>query len=128
MQDYHRRRRRLGVAETAADALPDNIYPIEASFDLLNGVDFHKGCFVGQETTSRMKRRGTVKSRILPFTGTAARGATIMNADLRTGEVLAFEDGEGLGLFRLDRLEGQLDCEGHCISATIPDWMMTNLP
>ena len=39
----------------------DKTYPIEANFDLLNGIDFQKGCFVGQETTSRMKRRGAIK-------------------------------------------------------------------
>lgn len=127
-RDYHSHRRSLGVAETIADALPDNIYPIEANFDLLNGVDFHKGCFVGQETTSRMKRRGTVKSRILPFAGQATPGAAIMNGDLRAGEVLACDREVGLGLFRLDRLDGALASDGHCITATIPDWMRAYLP
>ena len=53
----------------------DATYPIEANFDLLNGIDFKKGCFVGQETTSRMKRRGTIKSRMAPvaWEGDAAR-------------------------------------------------------
>ena len=45
----------------------DSTYPIEANFDLLGGIDFKKGCFVGQETTSRMKRRGTIKSRMAPI-------------------------------------------------------------
>ena len=43
------------------------LYPIDANLDLLHGIDFKKGCFVGQETTSRMKRRGQIKSRIAPI-------------------------------------------------------------
>ena len=56
--DYERHRLALGVPGPA-DWGEDAAYPLEADFDLLNGVDFKKGCFVGQETTSRMKRRGS---------------------------------------------------------------------
>ena len=63
LSDYTQRRRSLGVAEIAADGLVDRVYAVEANFDLLNGVDFHKGCFIGQETTSRMYRRGRKGSR-----------------------------------------------------------------
>ncbi|MEG1453303.1 CAF17-like 4Fe-4S cluster assembly/insertion protein YgfZ, partial [Brevundimonas sp.] len=66
--DWHAHRMSMGVAEAALDTPQDKTYPIEANFDLMNGIDFHKGCFIGQETTSRMKRRGTIKNRILPFT------------------------------------------------------------
>ena len=65
--DYHAHRLSVGVPDPAADAPQDTTYPIEADFDLLNGIDFHKGCFVGQETTSRMKRRGVIKNRMMPL-------------------------------------------------------------
>ncbi len=65
--DYDRHRLALGVP-APADWGEDESYPLEADFDLLNGIDFKKGCFVGQETTSRMKRRGAIKSRMLPIT------------------------------------------------------------
>lgn len=55
-QDYEDHRLGLGVPGPA-DWGSDKTYPIEADFDLLHGIDFQKGCFVGQETTSRMKRR-----------------------------------------------------------------------
>jgi len=64
---YDAHRLALGVPDPAKDCPDDKTYPIEANFDLLTGIDFRKGCFVGQETTSRMKRRGTVKTRMVPL-------------------------------------------------------------
>ena len=82
----------LGVPRPRRLGLRNERYPIEADFDLLNGIDFRKGCFVGQETTSRMKRRGSIKSRMLPiaFDGPAlAAGSEILAGTLRAGEVPA---------------------------------------
>ncbi|MBS0361687.1 MAG: folate-binding protein YgfZ, partial [Proteobacteria bacterium] len=79
----------LGVPEPA-DWGSDKTYPIEANFDLLNGIDFQKGCFVGQETTSRMKRRGQVDGRMLPsvFQGPPPEaGAEVLTGELRAGVV-----------------------------------------
>jgi len=101
-------------------------YPIEANFDLLNGIDFKKGCFVGQETTSRMKRRGTVKTRFLPlaFEGAApAAGAEVLSGDLRAGQVLSGADGLAMASLRLDRIEGaELTVDGRPVRVVRPDW------
>ena len=125
--DYVRHRRRLGVAETAADGLSDRIYVTEANLDLLNGVDFHKGCYVGQETTSRMKRRNGIRSRILPVTlaeGLELRaGDELLNGELRAGEVLASADGAALALIRLDRLAALSTADGRAVVVTHPAWM-----
>lgn len=101
-----------------ADWPDDKTYPIEANFDLLNGIDFQKGCFVGQETTSRMKRRGAIKNRMLPirFDGPApAVGTEVLNGDLRAGEVLGGGDGAAMALLRLDRIEGVLTADGRVV-------------
>jgi tRNA-modifying protein YgfZ len=104
----------------------DRTYPIEANFDLLNGIDFRKGCFVGQETTSRMKRRGQVKSRMLPirFDGPApAQGAEVMAGELRAGQVLSGMDGGAMALLRLDRaLEAELTVDGRPVRVEQPAW------
>ncbi len=116
---------RLGVPGPA-DWGSDKTYPIEANFDLLNGIDFKKGCFVGQETTSRMKRRGTIKTRMLPiaFDGPApAPGTEILNGELRAGEVLSGADGRAIAFVRLDRMEGQLTADGRPIQVETPVWM-----
>jgi folate-binding protein YgfZ len=122
---YEAHRLQLGVPGPA-DWGTDKTYPIEADFDLLGGVDFHKGCFVGQETTSRMKRRGQIKSRMLPivFDGAApAAGSEILNGDLRAGEVLSGVDGRAMALVRLDRIDGALTVQGRTVRVERPDWM-----
>jgi tRNA-modifying protein YgfZ len=117
---------RLGVPGPA-DWGSDRTYPIEANFDLLNGIDFKKGCFVGQETTSRMKRRGVIKSRMLPlvFDGPApAPGSEVLNGDLRAGEVLSGAEGRAMALVRLDRaLEAELSVDGRPARVEVPTWM-----
>ncbi|MCS6622611.1 folate-binding protein YgfZ [Roseibacterium beibuensis] len=124
--DWQAHRLAAGVPDPAADAPSDKTYPIEADFDLLNGIDFAKGCFVGQETTSRMKRRGSIKNRMLPiaFDGPPPPfGAEVLNGELRAGEVLSGADGAAMALLRLDRLEGALTVEGRPVAVRRPDWM-----
>jgi folate-binding protein YgfZ len=120
----------LGVPGPA-DWGSDRTYPIEANFDLLNGIDFKKGCFVGQETTSRMKRRGQIKTRILPivFDGPPpAAGTEVLAGERRAGEVLSGQPGRAFALLRLDRALGaDLTVDGRPARADVPDWMAESL-
>ncbi len=105
--DYDAYRLSLGVPGSA-DWGADQTYPIEANFDLLNGIDFRKGCFVGQETTSRMKRRGAIKSRMAPvaYRGVAPEaGSELLAGELRAGAVTSVGAGLAMALLRLDRLD-----------------------
>jgi folate-binding protein YgfZ len=124
--NYEAHRLALGVPGSA-DWGDDATYPIEADFDLLNGIDYRKGCFVGQETTSRMKRRGAIRSRMLPivFDGPAPMaGAEVLAGTLRAGEVLSGGDGRAMALVRLDRIEGAaLTVDGRACRVETPEWM-----
>jgi tRNA-modifying protein YgfZ len=116
----------VGVPDPTADTQSDKTYAIEANFDLLNGVDFQKGCFIGQETTSRMKRRGAIRNRMLPiaFDGPSPDfGAEILNGDRRAGEVLSGRDGGAMALLRLDRLDGGLTVNGRPVAVRWPAWL-----
>jgi folate-binding protein YgfZ len=123
---YDAHRLALGVPG-GDDFREDADYPIEDDFDLLGGVDFHKGCFVGQETTSRMKRRGVARSRLVPivFEGAPpAPGAEVLAGQLRAGEVRSGREGRALALLRLDRIAGGgLTVEGRPCEADPPAWM-----
>ena len=100
---YDAHRLALGVPDPAGDCPPETTYPIEANFDLLAGIDFKKGCFVGQETTSRMKRRGVIKNRMLTITFDGpppAFGAEVLAGERRAGEVLSGQSGRAMALLR----------------------------
>lgn len=122
LEDWRQRRLAFGVGD-AEDFDFDRDYPVELNFDQVGGIDFAKGCFVGQETTSRMKRRGQVKTRLVPirFAGPPpARGSEVLKGELRAGEVRSGVEGQALALLRLDRIDGDLTVEGRAVSALSP--------
>jgi folate-binding protein YgfZ len=124
---YDAHRLALGVPDPARDCEPDKTFPLEADYDLLNAIDFHKGCYVGQETTSRMKRRSAVKTRMAPITfdGPALPAGIAVETlqGLRAGEVLSGGEGRALALLRLDRaVSGPLVCNGRPVALDIPAW------
>ncbi len=105
--DYVRRRRGLGAPELGADFAPDTLFLTDVNYDALRGVDYRKGCFVGQEVTSRMKRKGELRKRslIIRFDGAAPQqGSAVESVGVEIGEVLGAEGGVGVALIRLDRL------------------------
>ncbi|MBI1406273.1 MAG: folate-binding protein [Caulobacter sp.] len=123
--DWDAHRIALAVPDMA-DFGEDATYPIEANLDLLAAIDFRKGCFIGQETTSRMKRRGQIKSRMLPlsFDGPApAPGTEVLKGELRAGVVATGVEGRALALVRLDRIEGDLTADGRPVAVTPPSWL-----
>lgn len=101
------RRRSLGVPELGSDFAADALFLTDVNYDALRGVDYRKGCFVGQEVTSRMKRKGEIRKRalIVRFDGASPPADAAIEADGGTiGTVLCAGDGVGLALVRLDRL------------------------
>jgi folate-binding protein YgfZ len=91
--------------------MPDDSYILEMGFERLNGVDFRKGCYVGQEVTARMKhktelRKGLVRVRV---DGEAPPPGTEILAGERTAGVLhSSAGGTGLAFLRFDRAQGEL--------------------
>ena len=99
------------VPETGIELIPNESYPLEMGFERLNGVDFRKGCYVGQEVTARMKhktelRKGLRKVRI---EGMVSSGTEILNgAGKQVGTLYSQFDGEGLAYLRFDRMDDQM--------------------
>lgn len=120
----------LGVPEGSHDLLPDKAIPLECGFDELNGVDWQKGCYMGQELTARTKYRGLVRKRLLPikFDGTPLAVGTDLIIDGKdVGDIRAVEGKHGLALLRLEHLDAILangiDAGGTRITASVPTWM-----
>ena len=105
---------------------------LESGFEELNGVDFAKGCFVGQELTARMKYRGLVRKRLLPVVLKGPRpepGTIIRLGEREAGEMRSSIDDHGIALLRLDRI-AEAEQAGVPLSAGAtevvpvkPDWV-----
>ncbi|WP_233353616.1 CAF17-like 4Fe-4S cluster assembly/insertion protein YgfZ [Hellea balneolensis] len=104
---YNAHRLSLGVVESEWDFETVTTFPADANMDLMNGVDFKKGCFVGQEVVSRMKRMTTVKKRMrtVGHIGTAKAGDKILAGERVIGEIYHSYERLAMGLIRLDRLK-----------------------
>jgi folate-binding protein YgfZ len=127
--DYAAHRLALGVADTD-DIAGEVCYPLEANFEMLHGVDFRKGCYVGQELTARMKLKGELRKRILPVTGTAAlpgAGVPVTAGNSELGQLIAASGVHGLALLRLDRLgsadAGAIRAQDVSLDVRWPDWL-----
>lgn len=103
--DYNAHRLALGVVDSTYDFEGTQMFAADVNMDLMNGVDFKKGCFIGQEVVSRMKRMTTVKKRArgLLLSGAAGTGDKVMAGERVIGEVLSVHDTAAMGLIRLDR-------------------------
>jgi len=129
---YEQTRLGLGVPDLAVDLLVEKDFILEGLMDEMGGVDFHKGCYVGQEMTSRMKRRTTVKTKLcrVRYEGTAPAFETPILADgWEVGRMRTGGPGHGLALIRFDRAqkaisEGQeLRAGDQPIQLDPPSWM-----
>ncbi len=110
--DYHAHRIALGIPEGGRDFAYGDAFPHEALMDQLGGVDFKKGCYVGQEVVSRMQHRGTARTRIVPIVavsdGAPETGVEITAGQRVLGTVGSVAGPRGLAVLRLDRLADAL--------------------
>jgi len=125
---YDRHRLALGVPDGSRDLVPEKSILLEAGFDELNGVDWQKGCYVGQELTARTKYRGLIKKRLFPvrIDGPPPEPGTIVRSDGKdAGDMRSSRDGFGLALLRLDAVAANagLDAQGANLKPLRPDWM-----
>lgn len=118
-----------GLSDPVFDYPREYLYPIDANLDLLEAIDFKKGCFVGQETTSRMKRRGQIKNRILPLkiVADAPFETEVLHGERRAGEIVASQGERALGLMRLDRMDGTLNVNGQAATLSVPAWLASHV-
>jgi hypothetical protein len=125
---YDRLRLSLGVPDGSRDLVLEKSILLESGFDELNGVDWQKGCYIGQELTARTKYRGLTKKRLLPvrIEGPAPPSGAVVTADGREiGEMRSSRDGLGLALLRIEPVrEGKTLAAGDSTLVPVkPAWM-----
>jgi hypothetical protein len=125
---YDRLRLSLGIPDGSRDLVLEKSILLESGFDELNGVDWQKGCYIGQELTARTRYRGLVKKRLTPvrIEGPAPPSGAAVTADGREiGEMRSSRGGLGLALLRIEPVrEGKMLAAGESILVPVrPAWM-----
>jgi tRNA-modifying protein YgfZ len=135
--DYETHRIALGVPRGGVDFGYGDAFPHESDMDQLGGVDFEKGCYVGQEVVSRMEHRGTARTRAVSmrYDGAAPEaGAAIVAGDRQVGIMGSAAAGRGVALVRLDRVADAVSrgepllAGGVPIHLVKPDWAKFAVP
>jgi len=134
--DYDAHRIAQGVPEGGKDYESGEVFAHDACIDQLGGVDFHKGCYVGQEVVSRMHHRGTARKRFVAVRGRGLPepGAAITAGATNLGKLTSVASGKGIALVRIDRA-GEALVRGEAIKAggipvelIRPDWAAFDFP
>lgn len=119
------RRISFGVPEQGLDFAVDTTFPHDIGMDLLDGIDFVKGCYVGQEVVSRMKHRGTARRRPVIVSGiAAASGADVVAGGRVAGTLGQVVEGRSVAILRLDRITdvSAVTVDGKPVTVELPNW------
>jgi len=134
---YEAHRIALGVPRGGLDFIYGDTFSHEADMDQLNGVDFGKGCYIGQEVVSRVEHRASARSRVVPIVYdefAPSSGLPVMAGDRQIGTLGSTAKGHGLALMRLDRIGDALaagatiEAGGIAIRAVKPAWAKFDWP
>jgi folate-binding protein YgfZ len=126
LADYEALRLRLGVPDGSRDLPVEKALLLESGFDELNGIDWQKGCYMGQELTARTKYRGLIKRRLFPvrIEGTLpAPGTAVMRDGKEVGEIRSGQGDRALAMLQLEAREGPLTAEGARVVPEVPAWV-----
>jgi tRNA-modifying protein YgfZ len=135
---YHAHRIATGVPEGGTDFVFGQAFPHEALMDQLSGVDFDKGCYVGQEVVSRMQHRGTARTRIVPvvYSGDLVPelGADVTAGERTIGQCGSSANCHGLVMIRLDRAADAVEAKEPLRAGGVdfrliqPEWLSFAVP
>ncbi|MGB8182826.1 MAG: folate-binding protein [Stellaceae bacterium] len=123
---YDRHRLALGVPDGSRDLEIEKSILLENGFEELNGVDFAKGCYMGQELTARTKYRALIRKRLVPVTVDGpmpAPGTSVTRNGEDVGELRSGTDGLALAMLKLDALAGPLVAGTTKLTPHPPAWM-----
>lgn len=122
---YHAARIASGILHQGNDFAANDVFAHDIGMDILEGIDFVKGCYVGQEVVSRMKHRGTARRRPVIVSGiTATRGSAVVAGNREAGTLGQLVNGKAVAILRLDRITdpNAVTVDGNPVTLTLPAW------
>lgn len=122
---YERARIVHGILHQGSDFPANDTFAHDIGLDILDGIDFAKGCYVGQEVVSRMKHRGTARRRPVIVSGvTAPAGAPVIAGGREAGTIGQVVDGKAVAILRLDRITDAAvaTVDGKLVTLSLPEW------
>lgn len=122
---YHAARIASGILHQGNDFPANDAFAHDIGMDLLEGIDFIKGCYVGQEVVSRMKHRGTARRRPVIVSGIeAASGSAVVAGGREAGTLGQVVNGNAVAILRLDRITDPdaVTVEGKLVKVALPQW------
>lgn len=129
LKEYYSLSHGLGIVPKDLNKLKDKLFGIECNFEELNGIDFKKGCYVGQENTARIKLKNKLSKRLLPINvinGKLHEGESIYNNEIEVGKVLIDSDYPFALIKYLDENfdeKTSFKTKEGSININIPDWI-----
>lgn len=123
-----------GLSVYGADFAGSDVFPTDINLDVRGGVDYKKGCFVGQEVVSRMMRRGKIRKRTLILRGEGlTKGDPVLAGERRLGFITSATDISALAILRIDHLsqalidKAELSSNGAPLEPALPDWVKAEM-
>ena len=129
VDEYYKLSHQLGIAQKNMNKLQNKLFGIECNFEELNGIDFKKGCYVGQENTARIKLKNKLLKRLLPVElvkGKLKESEPIYANNIEIGKVLINDEYPFALVKYLDnnfKQDGQLKSENAVLRIKMPDWI-----
>ena len=129
IENYHNQSHKLGIVPKNLNKLKNKLFGIECNFEELNGIDFKKGCYVGQENTARIKLKNKLSKRLLPvkiIDGKLDEDEKVYSNDIEIGKILINEEYP----FALIKFSNEnfnkdltLKCKNGSFKILIPEWL-----
>ena len=129
IENYYIKSHELGVVPKSLNKLKNKLFGIECNFEELNGIDFKKGCYVGQENTARIKLKNKLSKRLFPLkviSGKLLEDEKIYNNDVEIGKVLINEDCPFALIKYLDQnfdKDNTFKSQNGSFKVHIPEWL-----
>ena len=129
IDEYYKLSHKLGIAQKNMNKLQNKLFGIECNFEELNGIDFKKGCYVGQENTARIKLKNKLSKRLLPvqlISGKLNEGETIYTNGVAIGKILINSEYPFALIKYLDdnfKEDTELKSENGVLRIKVPNWI-----